>query len=161
VYSGQFEGRLPIELLPRGTQPTPLEREPQAKRRAGPTQHALEPRDEQRELVEIDARLLEREAAGGARGRPAAARVGAPQQQHRERERVVEDDSLDVGGRSDGDQRVADRERATEAALRRSGASHEHMFAWRGAMRATRYALVSRHTSTAVVMANTPITVTT
>jgi hypothetical protein len=125
AMSGEISGR-----AARGGAPAPpLEREAQPERRSCTAQHALEPGDEQRQLVEIDASLLQCEAAGCARRCPAAARIGPAHEEHRQRQRVVEHQSLDVGGSGHGDQRVAGHEGAPEAALRRSGIAHEHMFA--------------------------------
>ncbi|MDX6570766.1 MAG: hypothetical protein QOH15_3344, partial [Gaiellales bacterium] len=112
-----------------GAQSAPFQREAQPEGRPGSAQHAVEPGDQQRKLIEIDASLFEREAAGGARRGSAAAWVGSSQQEHRKRQRVVEHQALDVRGRSDGDERVAHREGSPETTLRRSGVSHERMFA--------------------------------
>jgi hypothetical protein len=122
-------GLLTVELLARGAQAPPFQSEAQSERRFCAAQHALEAGDEQRELVEIDASLLEGEAAGCARGCPAAARIRPSHQEHRQRQRVIEHQPLDVRGSAHRDQRVTDREGAPEAALRRSGIAHERMFA--------------------------------
>jgi hypothetical protein len=106
-----------------------VQQQPQLER-AIAVREPAEPGHDQRELVELDPRQLERVARDRSSRGAAATTIVGPQQQDGEREGVVEHEALAVGRRGHCGQRIAARERAPKSSLRCAGAAHvERMFA--------------------------------
>jgi hypothetical protein len=100
----------------------------EALERALATPQPIEARDDQRELVEFDARKLERIASRGTRRGATPAAIAGTQQQDRQSERAVEGQAAQFGGGSDGEQRVARLKRSLEPTTWSSRVAHERLF---------------------------------